>query len=148
MLSPPAIDALLKAGGGHAEGAQPTGIDASRLAGIDDPFERLDEIERLAQASTANIPAAFLDEVGLLSGARDIRASDDGTVVGYAVDLDAGDAFARLSEHMAARGWKAVPLEQGTGATFVKEGGRCTWALATCTETGTATSIVIRSVIA
>ena len=147
VLAVPCCNAVVNAVRPKAEGAASTaGLDAQAIVGSGDPNAALDMIEAVAEADSAAVPEGFDDEIGIPPGARDIRANGDGSVVGYLVDGASEGVFDQLSAQMTLRGWTAVSFgEEGT-ATFVKDGGRYSWALATCTQSGSATSVVIRSV--
>ncbi len=93
-------------------------------------------------AELGAVPDWFDREIGLLPGARDVRVS--GAVVGYVVEGESGDALDALCAHMEERGWTCVLLGGVEGATFVKRTGACAWVLGTCTQTGSATSVVLR----
>ena len=123
------------------------GLDAAYLVEPADADVALARIEDAASAGGADVPEAFSREIGFLPQARDIRSGGDGAVVGYIVPLESEVAAGQLAEHMAARGWTAVSLGSLEGATFVKREGTYRWALATCTQVGSATSVVMRSVI-
>ena len=147
----PAVDAVAQAAhaGGQAAGddvrlaASSVGIDAALFAGAGDVDEALGKLEALAAAPADDVAESFERDIGFLPGARDVRAS--GPVVGYLVDGGCDEVMEALQAHMAGRGWTCVPLGGIDGATFVKRSGACTWALATCTQVGDATSVVVRS---
>lgn len=107
----------------------------------------LSRIEELAQAGKQSAPEFFETEIGLLVGARDVRTSGAGRVVGYLVDGDFQETFESVCKLMARSGWTEVSMGEMQGATFVKKGGVCTWALVTCTQVGSATAVVYRCVI-
>ena len=157
VLAAPAVDAVLRAApppGGDARGSPVAGLDANALAGAGGPEAFLDRLEALADAGAqtsgaangASVPGAFAREIGFLDGARDVRVSEGGAVVGYLVEGDAEEVLERLNCNMEALGWTCVPLGEQWGSTYVKGGGACTWALASCTQVGTATSVVVRCV--
>lgn len=122
----------------------PMGIDSAYIVSAPDAYAAVGRIEELVASDGYELPEAFADEVGCLPGARDVRVSGEGTVVGYVVDDDARSVCDRLTAQMEAAGWSAVPLAGEVGATYVKEDGRYTWVLATCTQAGEATSVVMR----
>lgn len=119
-------------------------IDARSIIGNGNPDEMLTEIEKAASVDQGQVDELFRAEIGLLPGARDIRTTADGSVVGYLVDNDAARVLDELNTFMEGNGWSAVPLGSVEGMTFIKEEGGCTWALATCTSVGNATSVVFR----
>lgn len=149
LLVAPGLDAVVRiVVPMQVANAADVGIDAAYLTGGEDASASLERIESAATASEANVPDEFSAEVGLLLGARDVRASEQGVlVVGYVVDGDCSDVARRLEAHMEARGWTGVALGKAAGATFAKSSGSCTWALATCTQVGSDTSVVMRCVV-
>ena len=120
------------------------GIDASELLVGADANAALGRIEGMLAESGPEAPAWFREEIGFLPGARDVRVSGDGDIIGYVVPGYAHDVFERLVENMEAAGWASVPLGGVEGATFVKSAGTCTWTLCTCTQVGSDTSVVVR----
>lgn len=148
VVAAPGVDAVARyAATPQRASAAVGGIDAGFLLESGDASTALDRIEGLSSGEAADVPRAFSEEVGFLPDARDVRASIDGAVVGYVVDSGADDALRRLIGHMQLRGWTEVPLGEVEGATFVKREGSCRWALATCTQVGAATNVVVRCVI-
>ena len=165
VLAVPAADAALRAVVPAEDGARAspaTGLDANALAGVGGPEAFLDRLEALATVDVTGsggtgqgsagpsdveapeVPAAFASEIGFLDGARDVRVSDGGAVVGYVMEGDAREVLEQLNRHMEAAGWAGVALGDRWGATYVKNEGACTWALASCTQVGAATSVVVR----
>ena len=145
LLMVPGIDALFHVASGRFATELDAGrIDSRELVMSDDPYAALERIEELAESTDAQVPDAFAREIGFPPGAADIRVDETGTVVGYSVAEDADCALDGLKEHMESLGWTAVPLGGEKGATFVKSSGACTWALATCTQIGDGTSVVMR----
>ena len=129
-------------------GPSSVGIRAQALSQAGDIDGLVSQLEETARADgKASVPAWFQREIGFLPGARDVRA-DGASVVGYLVDVTCDDALAALNAHMKALGWTAIPLGDIAGATFMKQSGACTWALATCTQVGASTSIVFRCNVA
>ena len=122
-------------------------IRASALVGAADPFTAVERIRSASHADDARLPDYFQAEIGLVEGARDVRVGDGGTVVGFSIDEPADRALQLVSSHMGQVGWHGLQLGGGLGATFVKQEGECTWTLVTCTQTGSATSVVYRSVV-
>ena len=122
------------------------GLRASDIVNEPDPLQALGKLERAAESAPCRLPSYFEQEIGLPAGARDVRVNGDGSVVGYVMDESPPTAFKRLCSHMEDAGWTEVPLGSVLGATFVKEEGSCTWALASCVEVGCSTSVVFRCV--
>lgn len=138
----PALDyALGGVGEVHGVEAEQVGIDLSALSQTGDANSVLDGIEVMANPRGLP-PTWFEEEIGVLPGAYDVRAS--GPVVGYSVQQECDEAVRLLKTHMINHGWTCVSLGSVEGATFVKDSGACTWALATCTQVGSTTSVVIR----
>lgn len=122
----------------------PAGMRAHALAQAEDAESAVSQLESMARAEGGKpVPPWFDREIGFLPGSRDARV-DGGTVVGFLVDGTCDDVCAALIAHMQARGWTSVPLGEVEGATFMKQSGICTWTLATCTQVGSATSVVLR----
>ena len=144
VLSAPGVSTLAHIGADHAEAVGVMqGIDAQALtAGSTE--EALDRIEKLAFEDRQDAPSYFEEEVGLLANCRDVRVGAGGSVVSYVVEGDCETVLGMLVEHMEQRGWVAVPLGSANGYTFSKQNGSCTWALATCTQSGDAVSVVFR----
>lgn len=147
VLAVPAADAFLHRSGVVDAGA-PIVLDAEAIIAGKDVDEVVSRLEQAANqvAEASGLPGWFQEEVGLLPDARDVRLSNDATVIGYVVDADCQEVLDDLCAHMASRGWTNVPLGQLDGATFVKDSGRCTWVLATCTQVQSSTSVVMRCV--
>lgn len=147
IAAAPVADAALQAGGAvQAPEAAVAGLDATSVMQAPGAEGVLENLERLADAGAVQsaVPEAIEREVGFPPGARDVRVGASGQVVGYLVDGDPAPALAQLEERLGSRGWTAVPLGGLDGATFLKEDGEYTWALATCTQSGSATCVVIR----
>ena len=123
------------------------GIRAASIVDEGDARETLSRMEELALAGKAQLPVYFEEEIGLLDGARDVRVDETGRVVGLLVDKPSREVLACIREGMARTGWSAISLGGAEGATFVKEGGTCTWVLVTCTQVGLATAVVYRCVV-
>lgn len=147
VLAAPMSGVILK---GEAEASPRAstdeGIRASDIIGSGDMQGALQRLEELAVASERPLPEFFQEEIGLLKGARDVRANGAGSVVGFMVDDTEDGTFESLRAHMLQKGWSEVSLGSVDGATFVKDGGACTWALVTCTQVGQATGVVFRCV--
>ena len=144
LLAIPCVNAMLEATSGLEQTTVAEGIDSKAIMRFEDPFDALDILEGMASADGAEIPEALSQEVGFIAGARDIRIDASGTVIGYSVSGQSSGTLANLTEHMRALGWSSVPLGGMEGATFVKQDGEYTWALATCTQAGDSTSVVVR----
>lgn len=145
VFSIPFVDAAFFADSGAGDSDEAHfGVRADSVLRAASPNEVLENIDRLVMQGGEPVPEWFQAEVGLLPNARDVRTGSAGRVVGYVVDCDVDEALACLEAHMGALGWTGVPLGQGDGFTFVKSSGSCTWALVTCTQVGSATSVVLR----
>lgn len=122
----------------HAFSEFSFGLDAGT------PEEVLDEIEARLDGATSTAPVQFTDEVGLPSGAQDVRVSDDGTVVGFSVDGESDEAIASIDEIMETKGWTAIDLGGIDGKTYLKNEGPYSQVVMTATQVGGSTSIVMR----
>ena len=110
------------------------------------PDAALDEIEARLDGAASTAPAQFAEEAGLPFGARDVRVSDDGMVVGFSIDDEPDEAIATIDEIMEAKGWTAVDLGGIDGKTYVKNEGLYAQVVMTATQVGGSTSIVMRCV--
>ena len=110
------------------------------------PDAALDEIETQLDRTASAIPEQFAEEAGLPSGARNVRVSDDGMVLGFSVDGEPDEAIASIDEIMKAKGWVAVDLGGIDGKTYLKNEGPYTQIVMTATQVGGSTSIVMRCV--
>ena len=108
------------------------------------PDAALDEIEARLDGVASTAPVQFAEEVGLPSNARDVRVSDDGMVVGFAIDGEPDEAIASIDEIMETKGWTAVDLGGIDGKTYVKNEGLYTQVVMTTTQVGGSTSVVMR----
>ena len=128
---------------GEDVGGGVVGLGALPLADGDSGIEGfLTRLEAVADAGDPDVSESFEEEIGLPPDARDVRVS--GSVVGCVVDGEASEVLASAQSQMEARGWTGVPLGGVAGMTFAKPSGRCTWALVTCEQIGSATSLVVR----
>ena len=93
------------------------------------------------------VPSWFARELFSLDGARSIRVSAAGDVVGFVVSSDEETSMARFREVLCQGGW----TESETGiegcSVFVKREGECRWAMVSCVPVGDATSVVVRCVV-
>ena len=145
LLVVPGVDAIFRiARRGDTGTSSGEGVALASLVQTDDVFAALEQVEEAIEGGGAPVSAAFSEEIGLPSDARDVRTSEDGLVVGYIVPGDSADVLEREIDRMESSGWIAVPLGDVAGATFVKAGGSLTWALVTCTQAGSETSVVAR----
>lgn len=147
VLLVPVVDSLGAFGDGEVAIASSSGgIDAQTIIGDADPLGFVERVGGAADASGTMPPAAFIEEVGLLPGCRDVRVNATGAIVSYIVDAPADSVAAELGVRMAERGWNEVALGAVEGSTYVKDEGSCVWALATCIQVGSSTSVVFRCV--
>lgn len=149
VLMVPGVEAIARFA--HSANAQTVSTSELSASSLIDSFDAEASLERIEQAASIEgraLPPSFGEEIGMLPGARDIRMNEDGSVIGYVVDREGDETLSQLRKHMEQKGWTAVDLDEACGATFVKAEGSITWALATCTQVGSATSVVIRCVIA
>ena len=110
------------------------------------PDAALDEIEARLDGVASTAPVQFAEEAGLPSGARNVRVSDDGMVLGFSVDGEPDEAIASIDEIMKAKGWVAVDLGGIDGKTYLKNEGLYAQVVMTATQVGGSTSVVMRCV--
>ena len=154
VLAVPAMSVAVESGA-SADMAAETGIAgiASSLDGASalsddwkkDPLAALDRIEAHAVAS-GEPSDSFMAEAGVPSGAYEVRASADGSVVGCVMDADEEASLDAVRKTLSSKSWQGVLLSGVTGATFVKQSGGLRWILVTCTQAGQATCVVYRLV--
>lgn len=152
----PAVEALADAGSTQGadfgsgvaafEGSRYEGISARTLIGQGDAFSFLARLEEATSSNEPVLPQAFELEVDLPRRYRDLRATDDGRVIGCVVDAPVSAVEQDIRSRMPAKGWSEVPLGSVEGSTYVKSGGRCSWVLVTYTQVGDATNVVYRCV--
>jgi len=146
LVVPPVLHAVLSQVDDERESPAPPEFAEVGAGGEAGPTaeEMLEALERRLDAMEGSPPDSFADEIGLLATSRDVRVSDDGTVVGYLAKGGETEVMAQVAELFGLSGWQCVPLGAVTGATFVKDGGKLRWALVTCTGVGEWTSVVVR----
>lgn len=127
----------------HGLASQPTSLpNPIAVESTPKPNNVLDRARELISENVGIPPEAFMQEIGTLEGCRDIRVK--GNVVGYLVDEEASSTQGRIVESMRAHLWEGRSMEGVIGWSFVKEQGEYTWAVVTCNQVGTATSVVVR----
>lgn len=99
--------------------------------------------EGFAEDAAPAVPEGFEREVVALAGRSEVRAAAQGEVVGYVESMSADQAFSRLSDELAGKGWVAVDGGEATCGTFLKSEGRFRWLFATCTQAGDAAAVVL-----
>ena len=152
----PAVEALADAGSvpesepgssvAAFEGPRRVGIDAQALIGQGDAYAFLTRLEEASLPNEPVLPQAFMLEVDLPRRYRDLRATEDGTVIGCVVDAPINVVEQDVRSRMSAKGWSEVSLGAVEGSTYIKSGGICTWVLVTYTQVGDATNVVYRCV--
>ena len=110
------------------------------------PDEVLDRAEELLGETLSPIPVWYSEQVGLPSGAREVRVSADGTVVGFILDGSSDSAVDDMGDRMRAHGWTSADLGGIDGKTYIKTGGEPEWIVMTATQVGSSTSVVMRRV--
>ena len=108
------------------------------------PDAALDEIEARLSGDVSTAPVQFAEEAGLPSGARDVRVSDDGMVVGFSIDGEPDETITSIDEIMEAKGWTAVDLGGIDGKTYVKNEGLYAQVVMKATQVVGSTSVVMR----
>lgn len=115
---------------------------AAELGGVEEVWQGLEsgmgeaEAVRSAGFTLADeAPDWFSEEVA--PDASDVIYADAAwSLVRMDMPDGAHEALSRLGEDLAARGWGKVESGYEGLATFVKEGGSCTWLMAECEQRG------------
>ena len=108
------------------------------------PDEVLDRAEELLGETLLPMPPWFSEQVGLPSGAREVRVSADGAVVGFILDGSPDSAVDDVDNRMRAHGWTSADLGGIDGKTYIKTSGKSEWIVMTATQVGSSTSVVMR----
>ena len=99
------------------------------------------------QTGIEAVPPWFEEELFALGGAKSVRVSGEGGVVGFSCAHSAESEFSRIEDELACKGW----VESETGiegcSVFVREGGVCLWAMVSCVPVGEGASVVVQCVI-
>ena len=86
----------------------------------------------------------FEDELFSLEGFEDVRAAEEGTLVGFVISRPGDRAFAMVRDLLEVEGWVCVESGSETSASFVKQKGVYRWAFVSCTEVAGSTSVVVQ----
>ena len=97
-----------------------------------------------AAASGGAQLSGFEREVLPLAGRDDVRASEEGALVGFSSARGAEETFADVSAELAKRGWTAVSSGSACAGSFVKAEGSFRWAFVACAQMGEESSVVVR----
>ena len=119
-------------------------VQGLEMEGAADPFAVLSKIEQKASNHQGRMPAEVVEEMGVLPGASELKADAGNDVVGYVVAGDAESISREVDRMMVERGWAGVDLGLLDGATYMKDEGEFRWALVSCTQVGSKTSVVVR----
>lgn len=119
-------------------------ISSSSLIDAFDAEGSLSRIDALVSQPQVDIPKKVQDEVGFPDECRDVRVGAAESVVSYVVDEDAQWAKSDLDDRMRRSGWTSVDAAGVSAGTYVKEEGECRWVLATFTQSGSSTNVVMR----
>ena len=99
------------------------------------------------QTGIEAVPPWFEEELFALGGAKSVRVSGEGGVVGFSCAHSAESEFSQIECELACKGW----VESETGiegcSVFVKEGGVCRWAMVSCMPVGEGASAVVQCAI-
>ena len=99
------------------------------------------------QTGIEAVPSWFEEELFALGGAKSVRVSGEGGVVGFSCAHSAESEFSQIEGELTRKGW----VESETGiegcSVFVKEGGVCLWAMVSCVPVGEGASVVVQCVI-
>lgn len=131
---------------------------ARRLMAEEPTFSVLGAIPEDGKASSAAIPAGAVRErreapawvereIASLEEVGELRATDDWSLIGFALTGSAEQAREWMECQLKERGWALVESGSALAATAVKEGGDCPWLLFSCTEAGGATCVVVQVLV-
>lgn len=93
------------------------------------------------------VPSWFEEELFSLGGAKSVRVSGGGGVVGFSCANSAESEFSQIGGELTRKGW----IESETGiegcSVFVKEGGVCLWTMVSCVPMREGSSVVVQCAI-
>ncbi|MBR5260385.1 MAG: hypothetical protein IKV48_07980 [Eggerthellaceae bacterium] len=92
---------------------------------------------------TSSLPLWFSEELFDESQATELYANEDETIFGLNVDKSPAASFNEICTSMESKGWVRIESGMEHCATFIREQGDPSWALVSCTNTGSGTSIVV-----
>lgn len=99
------------------------------------------------QTGIEAVPPWFEEELFALGGAKSVRVSGEGGVVGFLCAHSAESEFSRIEGELMRKGW----VESETGiegcSVFVKEGGVCLWTMVSCVPMREGSSVVVQCAI-
>lgn len=99
------------------------------------------------QTGIEAVPSWFEEELFALGGAKSVRVSGEGGVVGFSCAHSAESEFSQIEGELTRKGW----VESETGiegcSVFVKERGVCLWAMVSCVPVGEGASVVVQCAI-
>ena len=99
------------------------------------------------QTGIEAVPSWFEEELFSLGGAKSVRVSGGGGVVGFSCANSAESEFSQIEGELTRKGW----VESETGiegcSAFVKEGGVCLWTMVSCVPMREGSSVVVQCAI-
>lgn len=99
------------------------------------------------QTGIEAVPPWFEEELFALGGAKSVRVSGEGGVVGFLCAHSAESEFSQIECELTRKGW----VESETGiegcSVFVKEGGVCLWTMVSCVPMREGSSVVVQCAI-
>ena len=110
------------------------------------PSGTLDEIEANLSRNNASVPEFFQSEIGMPAGAQNVRVDATASVIGWDMTGGSQVVLEAFIKQMENKGWSSVPLGGVCGATFLKDEGQYRWALVSCSQFDSTTSVVLRTV--
>lgn len=92
------------------------------------------------------LPASFVEELFYDPTFYCTQVSEGSSVIGFLSQDDPEAVFERCVDVLIKKGWSKVDSSQRNSATFMKNGGKFTWAFISCTSISQDTSIVVQVV--
>ena len=90
------------------------------------------------------LPTSFAEELFYDPTFYLTQVSEGSSVIGFLSQDDPEAVFGRCVDVLSKKGWSKVDSTQRNTATFMKSGGKFTWAFISCTSISQDTSIVVQ----
>lgn len=95
-----------------------------------------------AASGSASV-AEFEREVISLAPFSDVRANEEGDLVGFSLDVGSEEAFREISRALVDRGWRQIESGSASASSFAKSEGTFRWAFAMAVDVPGGSSVVI-----